>query len=210
MKSAKYSFLTWTLMVVLSACLSVPALAEKSVLEGTDADVYLESVDASGCVFTSAYLLAGERKFGIPSNTFRSKHVYLEIYKWSECGGGFEELVNAWGFIDLPGDSGAVTVQGHMGSASANATVEVYDSVSDSTFLVPVSLVWDGQGEVVRHRQVHTNQSPGSRTTLREMTLSRFATVQGSLLFEGTNLAAAPPEYASLSELKDASFSSGH
>ena len=51
MKSAKYPFWTLTSMVVLCASLSMPALAQKSFLEGKDADVNFESVDASGCVF---------------------------------------------------------------------------------------------------------------------------------------------------------------
>jgi hypothetical protein len=151
---------------------------------GDTADAYFSSFD--GCVYTEMYVFASD---GInqspPGPAGVSSGTDLWIYQYDSCND--IQLRDAYGFAWLAGPD--FQVSGKLGSAALNATVNVYDYVTDSFFDVYVNLTWTGVGATFRQSSNSHYDSPGCKVHNRFRGTFRSAAVSGTVSDGVTNFA---------------------
>lgn len=151
---------------------------------GDTADAYFSSFD--GCVYTDMYLYVSD---GInqspPGPGGASSGTGLFIYQYDSCTD--TQLLGADGFASLA--SPDFQVSGKLSSATLNATVSMYDYVSDTSFDVSIDLVWAGTGPLFRQSSNSHFDYPGCKVNSRFRGTFRSAEVSGSVSDGATNFA---------------------
>ena len=156
---------------------------------GKGASAIFSSVDASGCVFTDVFVNPNEGFFQAPPGPGgTSSGVLLAISQYDACAG--VQLLAAEGFAPL-GDPD-FQVFGNLESATLNATVNVFDFVTGTSFDVFVSLTWTATGPVNRQSSHSHFDSPGCKVNSRFIGSFRGAVATGSVSDGSTNYTPEP------------------
>ena len=149
-------FLICSVLGLLLAPLVRPATVAAETVRFAQDDLtawaLFASTDPSGCVLTEVSVIAvdGRRKEGPGPGEERSEAL-VSISRYDLCADTL--LLAAEGRAALAPE--AFQIDG-LESAALNTAIEVFDSVSSSSFVVDVALTWEGVGDPFR-AQRHTH-----------------------------------------------------
>lgn len=164
---------------------------------GLTANAFFDSFQ--GCVETSAFVQAFNNRLkmvgGRPETT---PSAFVSLFQFDNCS--FTVLLSASGFADLP--AGAFQMKQNLDSATLNASVDVFDSVSNTTFPVDISVSWTGSGALTVSRFHNIFRTPGFRENFASTGVSRAAAASGSVTALGTNFSPGPAVFADLESVK--------
>lgn len=161
--------------------------------KGQGAQAYFSSTD--GCVTTDVFVFANDGKFQSPPGPGSpSSGTFLAISQYDWCND--ELLLAADGFADLA--AGDFEVSRQLSSATLNATVTMYNYLTDSTFDVFVDLTWTGSGPLFRQMSNSHFQFPGCKINERFRGTFRSAVASGSVSDGWTNFAPEPSVWAEM------------
>jgi hypothetical protein len=186
---------------------ATPALAASEVLhfsfQGQSAGAAFESVDSSGCITTTVFVFAADGKVKIDGQAAVTSGAALVIDVIDLCNLK-TTLVSAFGSATLAPDD---FVMQKLDSATLDTSIEVFDSVSEASFTVDLSVTWTGVGDQFRtkgHSQVKT---PSFKLNSRFDSTSRSATASGTVSDGTTNFTPDPALSASLDASKSGDVS---
>jgi len=161
--------------------------------KGKSADAFFSSSD--GCVFTDVFVFASEEIFqNPPGPSSASSGANLFISQFDACTG--EQLLAADGFASLADPDFQVARK--LTSATLNATVNVFDFVSGTSFDVFVDVTWTGTGPLGRQNGNFHFHSPGCNFNSHFNSTFRSAEASGSVSDGATNFTPDPSLGASI------------
>jgi hypothetical protein len=175
-------------------------------LTGKIASAYFSSRDPSGCIATDVRVSAGDNTArNGPGPGSPSSRVVVSINQYNLCTHTY--LLSAFGFAPLADTD--FQASGNLDSATLNATVNVYDSVSGSSFDVFVDLTWTGISSL--HRSIFNDKREfGNCYEIRHINASwRFALASGTVSDGTTNFTPEPAEEAEIFSSKQGKISIG-
>lgn len=117
------------------------------------------------------------------------------------CGG--ETLLWLYANTNIKGDE--FKPLGNLQSAVLDASVEVSDFVSQSSFPAKVSIGWTGLGSIVTLvNRIQTHNPSGCQMIFNERIKFRSANAQGTISFDGQDITFSPSDQiqAQLSQSK--------
>jgi hypothetical protein len=153
------------------------------------ANALFSSTDPSGCIVTDVFVFAGEEVFQSPPGPrSAAPRASLFISQYDFCTG--TQLLAADGFA-LLADSD-LQVSSKLESATLNATVNVFDFVSGTSFDVFVDLTWTGIGPLSRQNSHSHFHSPGCTFNNHSNGTFRSAEASGSVSDGATNFTPEP------------------
>lgn len=165
--------------------------------EGVQAE--FQSVDGSGCIFTSVFVLASKEFVRYPPGPkSTTPFAQIGINQYDSCTDTV--LMTASGFSTLA--AADLLVGGKLESAKLTATINVFDYVSGSPFDVFVDLSWTATGPVVRENLHDNFHSHDFTFNLHSNGTNRPATASGSVSAGATNFAPNPSVGASIFSAK--------
>jgi hypothetical protein len=166
--------------------------------KGAVAEAAFSSVDPSGCVVTDLFLfgLDGRRREG--GDLVRESMAGMSIRKVDVCTD--TQLVIAGGSSPVPAP--AFQIDSRLRAATLNATLEVFDFVSLTSFPVEVSVSWTGTGAIRREKQHFQVKRPGLKANFRFDGLTRDATASGTVSDGTTNFTPEPAVFADMYSVK--------
>jgi hypothetical protein len=190
---------TWslTLLVTVLATFLLPssAIAVKSRIWGNMASGDYSVTDPAGCITTSGFVSAIEHMSqDRPGSRTENSEAVVGIFQWNTCTS--ELLTCTYGSAPIPDD--AFSMHGHLASATLNILVEAFDCRSGDTRIVSVEVNWNGEGDVSRQNVTSNLRYPGYYIVSRASSVSRDASLSGSLTFEGSTIALDGIAYGSL------------
>ncbi len=165
-------------------------------LKGQTANASFDSFE--GCVETSASVTATSNRIKTVGRPETTPSAFVSLFQFDNCS--FTTLLSAFGFADLP--PGAFEVKGNLISATLDASIDVFDFVSNTTFPVDVSLSWTGTGAVSVSRFHGITRTPGFRENSTFTGSSRPATASGSVTALGMNFSPNPAVFADLESVE--------
>lgn len=175
---------------------AVPGQTSHFKLTGLTANVFFDSFE--GCVETSASVTATSNRIKTVGRPETTPSAFVSLFQFDNCS--FTTLLSAFGFADLP--PGAFEVKSNLISATLNTSIDVFDSVSNTTFPVDLSLSWTGTGALSVSRSHSIFRAPGFRENFMFTGASRSATVSGSVTALVTNFSPNPAVFADLESVK--------
>jgi hypothetical protein len=193
-----------SLVLVLAGGL-VPTGARAEVLFSSRvsqdfAEAVFSSTDAAGIV-TEAYVFGNDDR-SLPTGS----DVYVAILRYDLACVPSEEqpscpfLANLEGRTDIGPD--AFVIDGHLASARLNATVEVYDYLTDTARTLEVDLSWTGTGDAVQTNDRHHEQTPAYVLNRHFNGAMREAVTAGTIWDGASNFIPEPTANAAIYSLK--------
>lgn len=166
--------------------------------KGQRAEAFFSSVDPSGCVVTDVFVTANDGKLrtgsGGPSV---DSFVFMVVSQFDTCTS--TALIESNGTATLEPDDFQID---KLDTATLDTAVELFDSVSGTSFVVDVDIVWSGVGATTTekaHFQTMTETFKINRSFLGTF---RSASAVGTVADGGTNLTPAPAVFALLADVK--------
>ena len=173
--------------------------------QGEAATAFFSST-TDGCIYTDAYLFAGENtaKAG-PGAPTKSKSARVSIYRYDGCNGIW--LSSAYG--ETPLDAASFQMDGQLNNAHLQTTVNLIDGNSGASIALAVNLTWTGNGDVKHNKSQYQYESAGCKVKGRFNGDYRAATLTGSMSDGATNYTATAPLYADLQSMKSGEMNVG-
>ena len=157
---------------------------------GLGAGAYSSDVDESGCIFTNIFVEFGQQATGSPPKPSQQLALaYMYIVRWDMCSGAYMSAQTNPPPI-LP--EGAVQVAPSLKSASLNAPFELLDDSTGNTFTADVSITWTATGVFQRSNNHDHYKAEWGFFNANTRSISRDASVVGSVLVDGSNLTSSP------------------
>lgn len=180
---------------------ATPALAASDVthfsFNGRSALAAFEHLDASGCIETRVGVIAVDGTIKVDGQPPVASETSVVIDVNDLCTG--ETLVAASGSRALAiGDF----VMRKLDSATLDASIDVSDKTSGSTFAVHLSLSWAGAGAVTRTKDHVEIIEPGFILISRSDASSRDATASGTVSAGTTNFTPDPAASGFLADVR--------
>jgi hypothetical protein len=206
---AKRLFGTVVLAVTALVVLATPASAASvAKFSGDAASAGFGSVDASGCVFTSAFV------FGVDQSSHRppgaptpESFLSLFIDQFNQCTQTELLLAQAVG-VQL--DAADFQVNSTLTTATLNrSSISAFDFVSGSTILLSVNLTWTATGplgQVINKSQFHSRNCKVSEHFDEKF---RDAQATGSISNGTTNFTPSPSTFAQIQQVKQGQITIG-
>lgn len=187
--------LTLGLVGVLAA--PQPAWATSGVhfrFTGQFAEASLYGSDESTCVVTEVYLAAVDGRIKQAREPEAASEAFVFISQFDGCRE--ELLLSAIGFARLTEPE--FTIDRRLGRAKLEATIQVEDSVSGTSFPVMVNLSWLGTSDPDRVKDRLQVRTPGWRLKVRYDGTFRLGQASGVIANGDTNFAAGEAVFANL------------
>jgi hypothetical protein len=157
--------------------------------KGLSTDTFFSSMDPTGCINTDVSMFASEQIVrNQPGQGTPSSGLSLFIYQYNVCAN--EQVVAASGFAPL--SDTALQISGNLDSAVLNATANVFDEVSGSSFDVTLALAWRGTSSLGHQMAQFQYSFGGCKTKSHSDGAFRFAEATGSVTIGQVNLTPAP------------------
>ena len=152
--------------------------------------------DPEGCVesFVQVAGFDDTTRLGQPGPPQVVPSATVVIFLDDRCTG--TTLMSASGYATVAED--AFQVVGKLDSATLNATIEVFDYVSNTSFPVDISVNLTGIGATTRERIHSQTSTPGTRSIFRFDGMVREATASGTVSDGTTNFTPQPATFAQL------------
>lgn len=175
--------------------------------KGPSALATFSSIGPSGCIVTDVFVIASDGVFrDAPGPDTILSFASVTISQYDICNE--IQLLLAYGSAS-PLTEGEFDISKKLDSAALNATVNLFDEVSTTTFDVDVSLSWIGTGPISRQ---HTNShfhTPGCIINSHGKGTSRTAEASGSVSNGATNFTPQASVDASLVQVKNGTVTIG-
>jgi hypothetical protein len=145
-------------------------------------------VDPSGCILTEVFVVAldGRRKDGQGPGAARSE-ANIAVSQYDSCTDTL--LLAAEGAAALSPEAFQID---DLDSAALNTAIELFDSISGSSFVVDVALTWEGVGEPLRLRDHIHIVTRAFSINFRFDGTDRPAAAAGTVSDETTNFTPEP------------------
>jgi len=198
------------LALVLTLTIASMALAQTVLagdifhFRGENAYASFYSSSPDGCISTYVGVSAGEdvgQSPPGPSSPQSFAAIYIDQFDYCTSTG----LISASGYTDAP----AFQMDNFLTSATLNATINVFDYVSNTWFAVAVDMDWTGTGDLNRGNSHSHYQSPDCTFNYQSNGTWRSAEASGSVSMDTTNFTPNPSQYADLSSSKSGQVSIG-
>lgn len=174
--------------------------------KGQSASAYFSSADPSGCIYTDVSVYASEQiSASQPGPGSPSSGTNVSIYQYDACTG--TQLLAADGFAPLADADFEVSKK--LESAKLNATVNVFDYVSGTSFDVSLDLTWTGTSSLGHQMSHFQYQFAGCHQNLHTNGTFRFAQAIGAVSAGTTEFAPSPAVDASIFSAKSGDVSTG-
>jgi hypothetical protein len=188
----------FAVLALLATALGAPAAAaDVSLAHGRGALASFsgpDPSDPSGCVNTLAVAFGGlSDTHDPPEPRSTTPELLVFVYSFDACRG---ETV-FFGLVRGPAPEAEVAVDQQLDAARLRATTTLVDQVSGAAVPVAVDLAWSGVGRVERGHTTERLQFDRCLLVTESTVASRAATVGGSLVVGGTELATGPAAEAS-------------
>jgi hypothetical protein len=170
---------------------------QKFAVKGQNASAFFSSVDGTGCIVTYAGVFAGDQVTQSkpqPSATASSVWLFLDII--DNCTWTY--LASASGYTELAPEQ--FVVDKKLSSADLAAAVELYNYVTNASFIVDVDLHWTATGATTQTGSRSFYRSPGFSVKSNFKGAFAPASATGTILDGSTNYAANPSDYADLAD----------
>jgi len=200
MKTQRNYFVAAGLLALMLAlpCRSAAAPGQTShfKFKGLTATAIFDSV--AGCVETQAFIQGFSNRIKTVGPPGTTPSAFVSLFQFDNCS--LTTLLSASGFTDLP--PGAFQIKKNLTTATLNTSIDVFDSVSNTTFPVDISLSWTGTGTLTVSKNHNIFTAPGFRENFMFTGASRPATASGSVTALGTNFSPSPAVFADLEDAK--------
>jgi hypothetical protein len=198
----KRLFLILALALTALAATSVSGAAGASSLhfsfKGQFAEAVFDSLDASGCVETFVFVEGVNGTVKETGHPAVSSMAVITIDQFDFCTG--TETLFADGQATLA--AGEFQIDKMLTSATLNATIEVFDFVSGTSFPVDVSVGWTGFGATTTQKDHFQIKGPGFKVNSRFMGTFRDATASGTVSDGTTNFTPESAVFADMGSVK--------
>jgi hypothetical protein len=191
------------LALVLTALVAPSASAARAEtlhfsFKGQFAEAAFESIDPSGCVDTFVFVNAVDGTVKEKGHPAASSMAFIAIDQFDFCTD--TELLFAEGEATLA--AGEFQIDKMLTAASLNATIEVTDFVSGTSFPVDVSVVWTGVGATRKEKDHFQIKAPDFKVNARFMGTFRDATASGTVSDGTTNFTPESAVFADMGSVK--------
>src|SRR5215211_697641 len=171
------------------------AAADVSLTHSRGALASCTATDPSGCVNTLAVAFGGLSSAQNPPGSGATTPVLLVfVYGYDVCA----EATAFFGQVRGPAPDAEVTIDEQLEEGRLRATTTLVDLVSGAEVTVAVDLAWSGIGGIERGHARDSSRFDGCFLNVVSTSASRAATVSGSLVVGGMDLATGPAAAASL------------
>jgi len=198
----KRLFLILALALTTLTATSVTGAAGASTLhfsfKGQFAEAAFDSLDASGCVETFVFVEGVNGTVKETGHPTVSSMAVITIDQFDFCTG--IETLFAQGEATLA--AGEFQIDKMLATATLNATIEVSDFVSGTSFPVDVSVGWTGVGATTTQKDHFQIKGPGFKVNSRFMGTFRDATASGTVSDGTTNFTPEPAFFADMGSVK--------
>ena len=198
----KRLFLILALALTALTATSVSGAAGASTLhfnfKGQFAEADFDSVDPSGCVETFVFVEGVNGTVKETGHPSVSSMAVIVIDQFDFCTG--TETLFAVGEATLA--AGEFQIDKSLTTATLNATIEVSDFVSGTSFPVDVSVNWTGFGATTTQKDHFQIKGPGFKVNSRFMGTFRDATSSGTVSDGTTNFTPDSAVFADMGSVK--------
>jgi hypothetical protein len=198
----KRLFLILALALTALTVTSVSGAAGASTLhfsfKGQFAEAVFDSVDPSGCVETFVFVEGINGTVKEAGKPAVSSTAVITIDQFDFCTG--TETLFAVGEATLA--AGEFQIDKMLTTATLNATIEVSDFVSGTSFPVDVSVSWTGVGATTTQKDHFQIKGPDFKVNSRFMGTFRDATASGTVSDGTTNFTPESAVFADMGSVK--------
>jgi hypothetical protein len=198
----KRLFLIFALALTALAATSVSGAAGASTLhfsfKGQFAEADFDSVDPSGCVETFVFVEGVNGTVKETGHPAASSTAVIVIDQFDFCTS--TETLFAVGETTLA--AGEFQIDKMLTTATLNATIEVFDEVSGTSFPVDISVSWAGFGASTTQKDHFQIHGPDFKVNSRFMGTFRDATASGTVSDGTTNFTPEPAVFADMGSVK--------
>lgn len=198
----KQLFLILALALTALTVTSVSGAAGASTLhfsfKGQFAEADFDSVDPSGCVETFVFVEGVNGTVKEAGKPAASSMAFIAIDQFDFCAG--TETLFATGEATLA--AGEFQIDKMLTTATLNATIEVFDFDSGTSFPVDVSVSWTGVGATTTQKDHFQIKGPDFKVNSRFMGTFRDATASGTVSDGTTNFTPEPAVFADMGSVK--------
>lgn len=198
----KRLFLILALALTALAATSVSGAAGASTLhfsfKGQFAEAQFASLDPSGCVETFVFVDGVNGTVKETGHPAVSSMAFIVIDQFDACTG--IETLFATGAATLA--AGEFQIDKMLTTATLNATIEVFDEASGTSFPVDVSVGWTGVGATTTQKDHFQIHGPGFKVNSRSMGTFRDATASGTVSDGTTNFTPGSALFADMGSVK--------
>jgi len=167
-----YAALALALALALGATPSrAAAVHDVSYFHGLSATADWLAVDATGCIVSSAFVLAADNHTNDVDAT-DGPFAEVGVFVVDECH--FTQILAAQTAVAL--GAGDFRANNSLNAATLSLTVQLYDYVSATTIPVTLALSWSGVGDVRRESSYLHTRGVGSSLRFRSSGSQREAT----------------------------------
>jgi len=198
----KRLFLILALALTALTATSVSRAAGASTLhfsfKGQFAEAAFDSVDSSGCVETFVFVQGVNGTVKETGHPAVSSMAFVVIDQFDICTG--TETLFAVGEATLA--AGEFQIDKMLRTATLNATIEVSDVVSGTSFPVDISVSWTGVGATTTQKDHVQIRGPDFKVNFRFTGTFRDATALGTVSDGTTNFTPESAVFADMGSVK--------
>ena len=198
----KRLFMILALALTALTVTSVSGAAGASTLhfsfKGQFAEAVFDSVDPSGCIETFVFVEGVNGTVKETGHPAVSSMAVITIDQFDFCTG--TETLFADGQATLA--AGEFQIDKMLTTATLNATIEVFDFDSGTSFPVDISVSWTGVGATTTQKDHFQIKGPGFTVNSRFMGTFRDATASGTVSDGTTNFTPESAVFADMGSVK--------
>src|SRR5215469_316735 len=159
-----------------------------------------DNVSPDGCIDTSVFVDASQNT--VNKQPFSLADVF--VGQFNSCTQ--TQLLAAFGSTSSP----TFQIAKDLTSASLNATISVFDSVSGNTFNVSVSMTWTSTSAIAHENQTFHFHSKASTENFHANADFRIANASGTVSDGTTNFTPSPSSFAQTMSAKEVDVTITH
>ena len=174
--------------------------------KGQRAEAFFATFDPSGCIITEVFVTANDGKLrtgsGGPSV---DSFAFMVVSQFDTCTS--TALIEANGTATL--DPGEFQID-KLDTATLGTAIELFDSVSGTSFVVDVDLMWSGVGAATTERAHFQTMTETFKINRSFLGTFRSASAVGTVVDSGMNLTPDPAVFALLADVKSSELTVIH
>lgn len=198
--------LTVSTLIVATAPGATGAETAHFSFKGQFAEAEFFNVDPSECVFTDVFVTAVDGRVKEAGHPAVSSMAFVFISQFDDCTG--TDLLAAEGEATLA--AGAFQIDEGLTTATLNATIEVTDFLTDTSFPVDVSVSWTGSGPTFRQKDHFQLKTPGFKVNAHFDGTFRDAMAAGTVSDGTTDFTPDPAVFADMASIKQGEVDISH
>jgi len=206
MKTIRKVLVVFALVVAMFSQSSIVSAADVYKFKGYSAAAYFSATDPSGCIVTGGTVFVFENiSHSPPGPGSFSTDVLIDFFKEDQCT--HTPLMSASN--RAPAENVEFHVAGNLDSATLQATVPMFDYVTNTAFDLTVDLTWIGTSTLGHQSSQYKLNFQGCHINLKNNSAFRYAEASGTVSDETTNFTPLPSTQGSIFLAKGGEISHG-